>query len=180
MIAIDLDGTLLDYNYLLLGEQAINLPIVRSISRRNEPVAIVTNQGGLPFGVRGRCRQDGRPYPTPDDFAFRLSRAIHALVNHGVLVAAVRVCVYHPKAGDVSIDLAARLVRPHLARLVSNGYIRDGRKVWRVYTTGAARKPSPLMLRSVGATEYWGDSPEDAVCAAALGVPFVAVERFVR
>ena len=42
-----------------------------------------------------------------------------------------------------------------------------------------ARKPSPLMLRAVGATEYWGDSPEDAEAAHNAGVPFVHVERFL-
>jgi phosphoglycolate phosphatase-like HAD superfamily hydrolase len=35
------------------------------------------------------------------------------------------------------------------------------------------------MLRVAGATIYYGDSPEDAAAAAAAGVPFVAVPRFL-
>ena len=48
-----------------------------------------------------------------------------------------------------------------------------------VYTIARARKPQPLMLHSVMASEYWGDSDEDGEAAAAAGVPFVNVERFL-
>jgi phosphoglycolate phosphatase-like HAD superfamily hydrolase len=49
---------------------------------------------------------------------------------------------------------------------------------WRVYTAEAARKPNPLMLRTAGATIYYGDSLEDSVAAVNAGIPFVAVPRF--
>ena len=171
MIALDLDGTLVDYSPE--GERpAVNWQLIRQLAARGvTEVAIVTNQGGLPWFVMGVTRQDGRPYPAPAQFLNRLSVAVNALSDSGIRVAAVRVCVYHPRADATAIQRAALEVRAGTQRAARTGD-------WHVYTTARARKPEPLMLRSVGATEYWGDSPEDEGAARAAGVPFMPVERF--
>lgn len=173
MIALDLDGTLIDYSPE--GPQPRANPVVldelRDLGARH--VAICTNQGGLCFGVLGATRKDGRGYPTPADFMRRIAYARLALLANGIVVAAVRVSCYHPAAVSspqvaAAIQRAARQLRDPLLPTAP----------WRVFTTAAARKPQPLMLRSVGATEYWGDSDEDAAAATAAGIPFVRVERF--
>ena len=173
MIALDLDGTLLDYSPEELQPRVNSavLEKLRCLGVRH--VAICTNQGGLGFGVLGAKRKDGRGYPTPIDFMRRIAYARPVLLENGIRVAAVRVSLYHPAADTnpqvaAAIQRAARQLRAPLAATAP----------WRVYTTAAARKPQPLMLRSVGATEYWGDSDEDAQAAAAAGIPFVRVERF--
>ena len=175
MIALDLDGTLLDYSPE--GERpVVNWLALNELQRRGVPrVAILTNQGGLGFGVMGSLRKDGRPYPTPHQFYVRLGVAISALAQRRINVETVRVSCWHPAAETqpevaAAVQKAAQEVRVLLAPL----HWVD----WRVYTTARARKPQPLMLRSVGATEYWGDSPEDEGAARAAGVPFVKVERF--
>ena len=133
-------------------------------------VAILTNQGGLPYGVAGKLRKDGRPYPTPVQFITRLRCARVALSEYGIAVAHLRVSLWHAYADAAAIRSAATQVRGWLD-------VTQGMQ-WRVYTTERARKPHPLMLHSVGATEYWGDSPEDAAAAANARIPFVPVERF--
>ena len=171
MIALDLDGTLLDY--APEGPRSrINLRVLTDLCvRRVRHVAICTNQGGLPWWAMGVTRRDGRPYPSPDQFLFRLAVAVGWLDQYGIAVSAVRVCVFHPKAPDAAIQRAARLVRAGMrSTLVSD---------WHIYTRADARKPAPLMLRSVGAAEYWGDSDEDEGAALAASVPFVRVARFV-
>ena len=168
MIALDLDGTLLDY--APEGpEPRVNHAVIAALQARGvTEVAICTNQGGLPFGVLGKLRKDGRPYPTPFQFAVRLIEAIKVLVGVGIAVKAVHVSLWHDYAEAQAIREAQRAIEVH----------RYGVPVV-VYTTPAARKPSPLMLRAVGASEYWGDSPEDAEAARNAGVPFVHVERFL-
>ncbi len=171
MIALDLDGTLLDY--APAGPQPrINRQALTALAqRRTRAVAICTNQGGLPWWAMGVTRRDGQPYPSPDQFLYRLAVAVGALERYGIAVAAVRVCVFHPRADEAAIRRAARLVRAGMSSIL----VPD----WHIYTRPDARKPAPLMLRSVGATEYWGDSEEDAGAALAAGIPFVRAERFV-
>lgn len=171
MIAADLDGTLLDYAPEGPTPRA-NVAILRRLAYSGvQQLAILTNQGGLPFGVMGILRRDGRPYPSPGDFARRLNFARAALGEYGIAAVAVRVSCYHPKAPDAAIQAAARQVR---------GYVDVMSGVdWRVYTTDAARKPQPLMLRNVRATIYYGDSDEDEQAATAAGCHFVRVARFL-
>ena len=173
MIALDLDGTLLDY--APEGPQPrVNGSVILSLLRvgaARTGVAICTNQGGLPWHVMGARRKDERPYPSPEQFCLRLRAAVTALSGVGIKVVAVRVSVFHPRADEAAIQRAARAVRTDLGRLM---YVET-----KVYTTARARKPQPLMLHSVVATEYWGDSDEDGGAAQAAGVPFVRVERFL-
>ena len=170
-LALDLDGTLLDY--APEGPRPrVNWAVIRELRRRGvKQVAIVTNQGGLPWFVMDVLRKDGRPYPSPAQFLNRLAVAVDALSRYEIKVDDVRVSCYHPRADEAAIQRAATEVRAGIQRAIIAGD-------WHVYTTARARKPEPLMLRSVGATEYWGDSPEDEGAARAAGVPFVKVERF--
>ena len=171
MIALDLDGTLLDYSPES-NSVRVNYAVINALVRRGvREVAICTNQGGLPWHVMGVRRKDGRPYPSPEQFCIRLRCAIVALSRAGIRVVAVRVSVYHPRADEAAIQRAARAVRADLVRLM---YVET-----KVYTTARARKPQPLMLHSVGATEYWGDSDEDEGAAQATGIPFIRVDRFL-
>lgn len=168
LLAIDIDGTLLDYNYN--GPVAVvNPKVALSLPRR---IALVTNQGGTSFGVAGILRSDGRPYPRPGDFVGRLSALLSFLSQSRVEVIETRISVYHPRADLDHIQMSARAIRLGLATLKAGE--------WRVYATERARKPNPLMLRSVRATEYWGDSDEDEAAAAAAGITFRRVARFVR
>ena len=172
MIALDLDGTLLDYSPES-DSPRVNWTVIRALAERGvTAVAIVTNQGGPPWFVMGVLRKDGRPYPSPAQFLNRLAVAVDALSRYGIRVAAVRVCVYHPRAAAHAVQRAALEVRAGMQRAAMTGD-------WHVYTTARARKPQPLMLRSVRAAEYWGDSEEDGEAARAAGVPFVRVERFL-
>ena len=172
MIAIDLDGTLLDYDYdPYRAESRVNYALLRQLRIAGvEQAAIATIQGGTPFGLMGAKRRDGRCYPTPEDFMQRLHIACEALRHAGIEATAARVCVFYPRAEARYIQASARYMRQYMPGLM----VPD----WTIYTTAAARKPSPLMLRSVGASEYWGDSDEDEGAAIAAGIPFVRVARF--
>ena len=134
----------------------------------------------MSWWAMGVQRKDGRPYPSPEQFLRRRNFARCTLREYHIAVIAVRVSIYHPKADPAAVQRAARLVRAGVNYTKSDErYTFHEWLDWHVYTTARARKPAPLMLRSVGATEYWGDSDEDAGAAAAAGIPFVRVGRFL-
>lgn len=164
MIALDFDGVVANY-----GDHTtqfrLNDGLFALLPRQRQYVAICTNQGGMAFS-----RSNLAKYPSPERVAYRLAAGCNFLHRHGYPVSAIFVSAYHPKAADADIQQVAAILRRHLPKIVS---------AWRVYTTERARKPHPLMLRVAGATIYYGDSPEDAAAAAAAGVPFVAVPRFL-
>lgn len=160
MTAIDIDGTILNYN-AHTEETRYNTALLHVL----QPCAVtlVTNQGGMAFS------RSNPKYPTPLRVAHRINSACTFLQRNGYGVMAVLVSCYHPKAQVGDIQSAAA----HLRELLSvQGF------AWTVYTTERARKPHPLMLRAAGATIYYGDSQEDADAAKAAGIPFVAVPRF--
>lgn len=159
MIALDIDGTLLDYGSH--GATRINTDLVASLPRGVD-IVLVTNQGGLPFGLTNHR------FPSVRQFVERLATIYRYMAACRKPFSAVYVCVYHPLASPQAIQSVAHQVRGHIAI-----YPR-----WRVYATSRARKPSPLMLRAAGATIYYGDSPEDAKAALAASIPFVPVCRF--
>jgi len=90
-------------------------------------------------------------------------------VGRAIGVAFVHVCTYHPGAKTEMIEKAAQIVRDGL-----KPYFNDVR----VYATERARKPSPLMLRAIGASCYYGDDDCDRQAAKAAGITFYQVERF--
>ena len=108
MIGLDIDGTLLDY------EQECPPRVNRVLLARlphDEPVALISNQGDIPFALAGLERKGSPvPYPTPLRFAARLLCLLEALRAEGVQVARVLVCVYHPSIDTAYIGMAASQV----------------------------------------------------------------------
>ena len=183
MIALDIDGTLLGYDSYTADTPTVNLPLIRQLAKVTRQVALVTNQGGLPFGVMNMPRRATleagyvdtpvslipKMYPRPEFFYRRYLHLMEILHDHDIEDVALRVSCFHPKAPVAAIEKAAAqvrdLFRPHLFD-------------WKIYTTERARKPNPFMLHSVEASIYYGDSDEDEQAAQAAGIPFVRVERF--
>lgn len=171
MIASDIDGTLLDYNYIPGQLPSVNWPLLRQIAGRTDRLTLVSNQGGLPWGALGEQRKDGRAYPRPDDFVGRLLALSGALLMAGIKPAMVLACIYHPKAPEHAVLRAAYDVDALLrdAGLATPAYI---------YSDEKFRQPSPAMLKLAAASCYYGDSDEDEAAAQAAGIEFVRVERF--
>lgn len=166
MKTFDIDGTLLDYDYLVGEDPVINQRLIVSLDI-SEPVALVTNQGGLAFGLMDAKRRDGRQYPRPVDFVWRLNKLINYLTDAGIPVVSVYVCTFHAKAPAELCREAAATIKEMLPNDIVKAYSLER---W--------RKPNPAMLIEAGATVYYGDSEEDGQAAAAAGIPFVKVERF--
>ena len=175
MKAFDLDGTLTDFSPE--GQiPRVNMQLVSDLAQQGvREIAVATNQGGLCFGVLGSVRRDGRPYPTPEQFFRRLDCVGDALARVRIDIVDVRVSCWH-RAAETQPEVAAAVQAA--ARQLRAGLHARHFPMWRVYTTAAGRKPAPLMLRSVQASEYWGDSDEDEGAAQAAGIPFVRVARF--
>lgn len=170
MIACDIDGTLLDYDYIPGQPPKINYALIEQL--RGKEIALVTNQGGLPFGVKGAIRKDGRPYPTPEDFIDRLKYLLEALHQSDITVCGIQICIYHPKADPYSIDVA------HGCLLDGLDQIDQSKTGTYIYWIEHFRKPNPAMLIEAGATIYYGDSDEDEEAAANARIKFVRVDRF--
>lgn len=172
MIASDIDGTLLDYNYIPGEPPAINLALIRQIKKRTDRLVLVTNQGGLPFGAQGVVQKDERRYPMPEDFVGRLAHLGEACVREGLSITGLYVCVFHPKAKPESIVAAEEVLADIL-------YTDPW--CWlpvNLYSSEFMRKPSPAMLLSAGVACYYGDSDDDEQAALSAGIEFVRVERF--
>lgn len=163
MIGLDFDGVVANYGDHV-NETRFNPALRDILPRQRQPVAIVTNQGGTAFH-----RLNPERYPSPEHVAQRLAGGIRYLSALGYPVAVLLISVYHPKAERQAIQYAA-----HRLRLAMPGV-----RTWHVYTTAESQKPSPFMLQRAHASVYYGDSPEDAQAAAAAGIPFVAVPRFM-
>jgi len=179
-IGIDLDGTLINYGFTPGHTARINKPLVKGLPATMrqygaDGVAIITNQGGLAWGLKGSSRGNGTPFPTPSDFINRLFAAVNFLRLSRIYVASVYVCTYHPDAQERLIQLAASQVRQSVKLMVAGGAIGKGV----VYAMSQARKPAPMMLLQAKAAVYLGDSPEDAAAARNAGIDFVEVRRFV-
>lgn len=170
MIASDIDGTLLDYDHVPGASPAINHALIAQLAERTDRIALVSNQGGLPWGMMGTTRRDGGRYPLPVDFVTRLTDLRLALSEAGISVASVHVCVWHPKAPEQAIKQAAA----ELSELLDHWLIV------RLYDDSMWRKPSPNMLIAAGASCYYGDSDEDQDAAQSAGIEFVCVGRFYR
>lgn len=173
MIGLDIDGTLLDYNYLPGQVPDVNISLIRQLrSDGVNAVSLISNQGGLPFGVQGIARKDGRGYPMPEDFVRRFVYLAGALVLNSIRVNALHVCTHHPRADADSclhaahnLEVMLERAAPSLSRFV--------------YSEPVYRKPSARMLIESTIDRYYGDSDEDAQAAEDAGIEFVRVERFL-
>lgn len=172
MIACDIDGTLLDYDHIPGQIPAINYPLIRQLRQRTDKLLLITNQGGLPFGVQGIVRNDGRKYPAPEDFIDRFVCLAGALALYGISIGGVWACTFHAKARPEAVEFAAETLDELL-------YTFPGLSV-HIYPGAKMRKPSPAMLHYSMATCYYGDSDEDEQAATAAGIKFVRVGRFFR
>lgn len=169
MIGVDLDGTLLNFHSADEGSKIeVNLTLLEVLWGKE--IWIITNQGGIPFGIQWMRDSRGKPkkYPLPSDFMFRLHIALESAKAFGVMVKGVSVCFYHPhadmddvaQAHDTTVALSRGLSVPFYG-FVSN-----------------VRKPSAFMLRGLDLDSFIGDSSEDEVAALHAGVPFVKIEQF--
>lgn len=166
LAAYDIDGTLLDYGHAT--PPRVNWTLLQQINARR--IILVSNQGGLPLGMQGAVMKNGQPYATPDVFAERLAALTQALQASAIEVYKVRISVYHQRADRTMIEKAGRAV------IAATG-LRAPRLI--IYNTPQSRKPSPWMLLDSGAVSYTGDSDEDEAAAAAAGIRFTRVERFL-
>jgi len=169
MIALDIDGTLLDYDLLPGQPPAINTALLAQLTGKS--IALVTNQGGLAFGWAGRDRTEGRKFPSPADFMQRLSALMQACAAANITIKHLHVCIFHPKANMEIIGEVQYALFRLLCNMPFQSYI---------HTDSEHRKPSPAMLQEAGATIYYGDSDDDEQAAQAAGIEFVRVERFMR
>lgn len=173
MLATDLDGTLIPYGQNNQQPTAFNHELAMQWKQRGiTKLCIATNQGGMVFS------NGENKYPTPQIVAWRIAYAIDELSKHGITVKTVIASVYHPKAtikmiGDAMLGLAQEF-----AALAMFGKFNVGKVELRTKGTEFYRKPNPQMLFDLKATEYWGDSPEDADAARNANVRFFSVDRF--
>jgi histidinol phosphatase-like enzyme len=163
MKTFDIDGTLLDYGYLPGGEPLLNHALIDTLLP-GEQIALVTNQGGLAFGL-----MNAGQYPKPEDFVRRLKTLVNALSGRSVIVKSVMACtaldgISPGLASQVAYEVSELWERPPFPLTIFHGR--------------SERKPSPYMLARSRATVYYGDSDEDEKAAANAGIPFVRVERF--
>lgn len=161
MICLDFDGVVANYGNHTT-ETRFNDGLLALLPPARQPVAIVTNQGGMALHAGAPER-----YPAPERVAMRLLAGIGWLEARGYRVQMVLISAYHPRAARPEIERAAAKLRRELVLAPRT-----------VYTTARSRKPSPLMLRVARASVYYGDSPEDEDAALAAGIQFVRVPRF--
>jgi len=171
-VALDIDGTLLDYSHVPGENPRYNEALIDLLLKSGvREVSLVSNQGGLVFGLMSKVRDGGsRRYPSPSDFHLRLMSLIYKLKENGIRTISLRVCTFHPKGSVGLLSDAARDVR---------NLLYDSDFDWVVHEGPDYRKPSPLMLEDVGATVYFGDSDEDEESAKNAGIVFVRVERYL-
>lgn len=172
LIGCDIDGTLLDYNYIPGAIPDVNIDLIRQFRRDGvDEITLISNQGGLSFGVQGIERKDGRGYPMPEDFVKRSIYLYGALALQGVHARALFVCTHHPRASADSCLHAAHNLDVMMDRVAQ-------RLLRFVYNDAAYRKPKPRMLIEASIDRYYGDSDEDEQAAGAAGIEFVRVPRF--
>ena len=164
--AFDLDGTLVSFGN---GPIEVNKDLIDQVIHHGDVVHIVTNQGGIPLGLR-----------SPENLAERLAAAWQAIEARGATPGTILACVYHDKADLSTCILAKALVR---YALIEQGIPSTE---FSLFAHGEYRKPSGNMLRLLkhphhpedSVVLFFGDSDDDEGEAAAAGVPFTRVSRF--
>ena len=153
----DLDGTLIAYG----DGSDINFKLIDQVVNPGDKIAILTNQGGIPLGYR-----------TVEQFADRFLGLRHYLeVGCRAKVVELQVALWHEKATRSQIMVAA-------LNLTSVYYVRHDMRCL-IWPQPDYRKPQSRMLEIADVGVYYGDSDEDERAAAAAGVQFVRVPRFV-
>jgi histidinol phosphatase-like enzyme len=169
-IGCDFDGTLVDYGFQVGSPVKVNLPLLELL--RGKEITIITNQGGLAFGVMNRNRLDGVKYPMPADFFTRYRDFVVIAKNYDIRVVQLQIALYHPKAQQHYIDV----VKDELFDLFVE---YDHKFDFRIYLTDHYRKPSPKMLEVAEVDIYYGDSDEDQAASLEAGCEYRHVVRFV-
>lgn len=169
-IGCDFDGTLVNYGYVA-GEPVKVNEVLLDTLQGNE-ITIITNQGGLPFGIMNRNRNDGRKYPLPEHFFQRFQEYVEITAYRNVWVKGLLISLYHPKASPAYI----LEVRDRLYDLFMDS---DPIFDFRIFIEEGFRKPNPKMLLDAGIDVYYGDSDEDEAAALLARCEFVKVERFI-
>ena len=161
----DLDGTLIAYGTPPGGMVVINEKLIDRLLKRGDSIAVVTNQGGVPFALNGATNM-----PMPEDISVRLRTLTDYLAGKGIYISGIYVCAYHGKAREDRVVEASRKIVSACADLGITNIVS--------YMSPHARKPSPFMLTVSGVEVFFGDSDEDEQAAAAAEIEFVRVERF--
>lgn len=168
-IGVDFDGTGMNYHHGMSPGNSVNRALLRVIA--GKAIWVLTNQGGLPFGVRQLEQPSKLNFPQPYEFSHRL-RIFEEVcrVEFDITVKGVRASLFHPKIAVEYIMQAA----DNLSALALNLSIP-----LYVFTTAKYRKPLPEMFWGLSLARYYGDSEEDQQAAESAGVPFTQVERFM-
>lgn len=155
----DMDGTLIAYG----DGRGINYDLIDQVVNPGDKVAILTNQGGIPLGYR-----------TVKQFVERFTGLRHYLeVGCGVKVVGLQVALWHKKATRDQIAAA-------FMELADVYYVEGNNEMIPfIWIPPHCRKPDPFMLQVANVGIYYGDSDEDEQAAAAAGVQFVRVPRFM-
>lgn len=161
----DLDGTLIAYGTPPGGKVVINEKLIDQLLMRGDSIAIISNQGGVPFALNGATNM-----PMPEDIAVRLRALTDYLAGKGVHISGIYVCAFHERARADRVVEASRKIVSACADLGITNIVS--------YMSVHARKPDPFMITTSGVEVYFGDSSEDEQAAAAAGIEFVRVERF--
>lgn len=169
-VGCDFDGTLM--NYLGQGGELHRVNHALLDQLRGRFVWVLTNQGGLPFGLSQNHMQGTykTTYPTPYTFFERLWMLYQVVPLYDITLLGISCCIYHPKADQKFMTLAS-----------------DGLTVLAlgfplpvfVYNGADYRKPAPGMFWKLNLSAYYGDDETDKQAAEAAGVPFYPVERYM-
>lgn len=153
----DLDGTLTAYG----DGHGLNYDLIDQVIDRGDKVAVLSNQGGISLGYR-----------TVGQFVARFFHVKQYIQNvRRAKVVELQVALWHEKATREQI--AAAFLE------LSGVYYPDSSMHCMVWAQQPYRKPEPRMLQIAGVGIYYGDSDEDERAAAAAGVQFVRVPRFM-
>ena len=157
----DMDGTLIAYEQGYVPNNDLNYHLIDQVVNPGDKIAILTNQGGIPLGYR-----------TDEQFADRFLAVRHYLeVGCRAKVVELQVALWHEKATRLQITNAA-------LDLMGIYYVRNDMR-YLIWPQPDYRKPQPRMLEIANVGIYYGDSDEDEQAAAAAGVQFVRVPRFM-
>lgn len=157
----DMDGTLISYEQGYVPNNDLNYHLIDQVVNPGDKIAILTNQGGIPLGYR-----------TVGQFVARLFHIKQYIQNvRRAKVVELQVALWHEKTTRLQITNAA-------LDLMGIYYVRNDMR-YLIWPQPDYRKPQPRMLEIANVGIYYGDSDEDEQAAAAAGVQFVRVPRFM-